>query len=113
MRRSCSPAPSGSAISCDSSADAASLAAMRVQRYTDAPAFNDRIAPALESAERENNLLLGAVRRLAHTPSHAAFMATVSEDDHVVCATLLEPPFNLLVSPAPGAALEALGERLQ
>ena len=65
---------------------------MLVQRYTDARAFNDRIVPVLEPAERDNNLLLGAVRRLAHTPSHAAFMATVSEDDHVACATLLEAP---------------------
>src|SRR5262249_34960132 len=112
MRRSCSREPSRSAISCERSADAGSSAAMLVQRYADARAFNDRIAPALEPAERENNLLLGAVRRLAHTPGHAAFMAAVSEDDHVVCATLLEPPFNLLVSPAPGGAFEALGERL-
>src|SRR5262249_18513956 len=96
-----------------SSADAGASAAMRVERYTDARAFNDRIVPVLEPAERENNLLLGAVRRLAHAPNHAVFMAAVSEDDRVVSAALLEPPFNLLVSPAPGAAYEALAERLQ
>jgi predicted GNAT family acetyltransferase len=86
---------------------------MRVQRHTDARAFNDRIAPALEPAERENNLLLGAARRLAHSPDGAAFMASVEADENVICAALLVPPFNLLVSPAPTTALEALARQLQ
>lgn len=86
---------------------------MRVQRYTDARAFNDRIAPALEPAERENNLLLGAARRLAHSPDAAAVMASAEEGGSVICATLLVPPFNLLVSPAPESAFRALAEQLQ
>lgn len=86
---------------------------MRVQRYTDARAFNDRIVPALEPAERENNLLLGAARRLARSPDDAAFMAGVEADGTIVCAVLLAPPFNLLISPAPTAALEALARHLQ
>ncbi|MGH6962512.1 MAG: GNAT family N-acetyltransferase [Dongiaceae bacterium] len=86
---------------------------MRVQRYTDARAFSDRIAPALEPAERENNVLLGAARRLARSPNEAAFMASVEEDGTIVCAALLVPPFNLLISPAPSLAFEALAEQLQ
>jgi hypothetical protein len=86
---------------------------MRVQRHTDARAFNDRIAPALEPAERENNLLLGAARRLARSPDDAAFMAIVEADGDVVCAALLVPPFNLLISPAPTPTLEALARQLQ
>ena len=86
---------------------------MQIQRYTDARAFNDRTAPALEPAERENNLLLGAARRLARLPEDAAFMASVEDDGKVVCAALLVPPFNLLISPAPTATLEALARQLQ
>jgi predicted GNAT family acetyltransferase len=86
---------------------------MRVQRFTDARAFNDRISPALEPAERENNLLLGAARRLARAPDDAAFMASVEDDGKVVCAALLVPPCNLLISPAPTATLEALARQLQ
>lgn len=86
---------------------------MRVQRYTDARAFNDCIAPALEPAERENNLLLGAARRLTHSPDEAGFMASVEADGTVICAALLAPPFNLLISPAPVAVLEPLAWQLQ
>jgi len=86
---------------------------MQVHRYTDARAFNDRIAPALEPAERENNLLLGAARRLASVPDDAAVMVGVEEGGDIVCVALLVPPFNLLVSPAPDAAFEALAGRLQ
>jgi len=86
---------------------------MQVQRYTDARAFNDRIAPTLELAERENNLLLGAARRLVYSPDDAAVMASVEEGGSVVCATLLVPPFNLLLSSAPDPALRALAEQLQ
>jgi len=86
---------------------------MQVQRDIDARAFSDRIAPALELAERENNLLLGAARRLAHAPDDRALMASVEADGNVVCAALLAPPFNLLVSPAPSVALEALAEQLR
>jgi hypothetical protein len=86
---------------------------MRVQRYTDARAFSDRIAPALEPAERENNLLLGAARRLTRSPDETAFMAGVEADGTIVCAALLVPPFNLLISPAPSVVLEALAEQLR
>ena len=86
---------------------------MRVQRYTDARVFNDRITLALEPAERENNLLLGAARRLARSPDDAAVMASVEADGAVIGAALLVPPFNLLISPVPGAALEALARELQ
>lgn len=87
-------------------------ATMRVQRYTDARAFNDRIVPALASAEHESNVLLGAARRLAGAPDETVVMAGVEEDGRITCAALLTPPFNLLISPAPAAALEALGEHL-
>jgi hypothetical protein len=86
---------------------------MKVQRHTDARVFNDRIVPALEPAERENNLLLGAARRLARSPDEAAFMASVEADGTIVCAALLVPPFNLLISPAPSVVLEALAEQLR
>jgi hypothetical protein len=86
---------------------------MRVQRHTDARAFHDRILPALEPAERENNVLLGAARRLARASDDAAFMASVEADGNVVCAALVTPPFNLLISPAPTAVLEALARQLQ
>jgi uncharacterized protein len=86
---------------------------MRVQRYTEARAFNDRIVPALETAERENNLLLGAARRLARSPDDAAVMASVEAGETVIGVALLVPPFNLLISPVPGAALEALARQLQ
>lgn len=86
---------------------------MRVQRYTDARAFNDRIAPALEPAERENNLLLGAARRLTRSPDEADFMASVEAGGTIICAALVVPPFNLLISPAPAAVLETLARQLQ
>jgi uncharacterized protein len=86
---------------------------MRVQRYTDARAFNDRIGPALELAERENNLLLGAARRLTRSAEEADFMASVETDGTIVCAALVVPPFNLLISPAPAAVLETLARQLK
>src|SRR5215470_3647899 len=85
---------------------------MRVQRYTDARAFYERIAPALASAEHESNVLLGAARSLAGQPAETIVMASVEEDGRTTCAALLTPPFNLLVSPASEAALEALAGQL-
>jgi hypothetical protein len=86
---------------------------MRVQRYTDARAFCERIAPALEPAELENNLLLGSTRRLAREPDDQAVMVALEADETVIGAALLVPPFNLLVSPAPAMAREALARELQ
>src|SRR5580765_746188 len=113
MRRSCGQAPSRSAIPCARSGDDCVDGAMLVQRYSNARAFYDRILPALEPAERENNLLLGAARRLAYSPHDDALMASVEANGNVVCAALLVPPFNLLISPAPAATLEALARQLQ
>src|SRR5262245_16844139 len=108
MRRWCGRAPSSSAIPCARSGEPAPSAPMRVQRYSDARAFNDRIVPALESAEHESNVLLGAARRLADRPDAAVVMASVEEDGRIVSAALLAPPFNLLISPASVTALDAL-----
>jgi len=85
---------------------------MRVHRYTDARAFNDRIVPALASAEHESNVLLGAARSLADAPDETVVMASVEEDGRITCAALLTPPFNLLISPAPAPALDVLAEHL-
>ena len=72
------PGAINSAIPCARSGDNCFDGAMQVQRYSDARAFYDRILPALEPAERENNLLLGAARRLAYstTPSWPASKRT-------------------------------------
>jgi hypothetical protein len=86
---------------------------MRIERYTDARAFYDRITSVLEAAERENNLLLGAARRLAGSPAETAFMASIEAGETVISAALLVRPFNLLISPVPGVALEALARQLQ
>src|SRR5262249_30737344 len=111
MRRWCGRAPSRSAIPCACSGDPRS-AAMLVQRYTDARAFQDRVGPALASTEHESNVLLGAAHSLADAPDAAVVMASVEEGGRITCGALLTPPFNLLISPASAAALEALVEQL-
>jgi GNAT superfamily N-acetyltransferase len=81
---------------------------MRARRFTDPRAFNDRIAQALAPRERENNLLLGIVRGLTEKPDDQALMVAVEDGNEVACAAVMTPPFNVVVSTGPLAAMPPL-----
>lgn len=86
---------------------------MRVRRFTDARAFSERIGPALIRQERENNLLLGIVRGLVEKPNAAAVLLAIEEAGAPVCAAVMVPPFNLIVSAGPVAAAPKLAQHLR
>jgi ribosomal protein S18 acetylase RimI-like enzyme len=86
---------------------------MRARRFTDPRAFNDRIAQALASRERENNVLLGTVRGLTEKPDDRALMVVVEDGNEVACAAVMTPPFNVVVSTGPLAAMPPLVEHIR
>jgi uncharacterized protein len=85
---------------------------MRVRRFTDPQAFNELIAVVLASQERENNLLLGIVRNLVEKPDAASHMVAVAAGTETVCAAVMTPPFNLVLSTGPASAVQALIDHL-
>jgi predicted GNAT family acetyltransferase len=85
---------------------------MRVRRFTDPQAFNELIAVVLASQERENNLLLGIVRNLVEKPDAASHMVAVAAGTETVCAAVMTPPFNLVLSTGPASAVQTLIDHL-
>ena len=81
---------------------------MRVRRFSDARAFNERVGPTLMRQELENNVPLGIVRGLVAKPNDAAVMLAVEDGDQPVCAAVMSPPFKLVVSSGPAAAVAPL-----
>lgn len=84
---------------------------MRVTRHSEVAAFRRLVEPLLLADEGRSNLLLGLLRQLesaAFTPAAPLLLAVEEEDGRVVAAALQTPPFCLVLSPAPEAALDAL-----
>jgi GNAT superfamily N-acetyltransferase len=86
---------------------------MRVRSFSDARAFNEHIGPALVPWERENNLLLGIVKGLTERPNDRAVMLAVEDADRPVCAAVMTPPFNLILSTGPAEAVPILAGQLR
>ena len=89
------------------------MAMMKVTRFTDPQAFNEHIGAVLAPRERENNLLLGIVRNLAEKPNDAAYMLAVAAETETVCAAVMTPPFNLVLSTGPTLAVATLIDHLE
>ncbi len=73
---------------------------MEVVRHTDPGRFLTRVGPWLESAEAHNNLILGIVGTLADRPETYEEFAlwSVGNDDSILAAASITPPFNLVVA---------------
>jgi predicted GNAT family acetyltransferase len=77
-----------------------------ITRHTDPTLFRVRVQPLLAQREAENNLLLGILASLK--PGTDALMIELDG----VGAAIRTPPYNLVISQAPGPVLDALVERL-
>ncbi len=85
---------------------------MKARRFTDARSFSACVGQLLMRQERENNVPLGIVRRLVDKPSDAALMIAIEDSDRPVCAAIMTPPFKLVLSTGPAAAVPPLVEHL-
>ncbi|HEY7850958.1 MAG TPA: GNAT family N-acetyltransferase [Ktedonobacterales bacterium] len=87
---------------------------MRLRRYTDLPAYIDRVSPFLMQREAEHCLQLGILTTLLRgemSNARAPFLTLVWGDTsgRVALVALATPPFNLILShpaPLPDAALD-------
>jgi RimJ/RimL family protein N-acetyltransferase len=77
-----------------------------ITRHSDPALFRARVEPLLAAREAENNLILGIVASLK--PGTDALMLELDG----VGAAVRTPPFNIVLSQAPLAHLDALVERL-
>lgn len=84
---------------------------MRVVRHVDRAVFLDRAEAWLQQAEVENGLMLGLGRASAPFDQDCYF-ATVEDDEAVVACAVRTPPYGLIVTRGPEAALDALVEHL-
>lgn len=75
---------------------------VQVERFPDAQAFLDGAGPFLADREAEHNLLLGIAANLITDPDRPMtappYFAAFRQDDEVVAAALMTPPFNVVVS---------------
>ncbi|MEX2283276.1 MAG: GNAT family N-acetyltransferase [Gemmatimonadota bacterium] len=84
---------------------------MRVVRHADADAFLARASEWLLNAEAENNLILGLAGRIGREPhlfQPPIYLATIEDLGAVHGCVMRTPPFKLIVSRIPVAALPAL-----
>ena len=83
---------------------------MRVVEHPTGAAVLARAGGLLEASEAENGLVLGIL--CARTPARALLATIEHEETGLVAVAVRTPPFNLVISRAPEAALEALVEWL-
>jgi len=84
---------------------------MRVRRHEDVSSFLGQGGALLEAAEAENNLMLGVAGDLVLYPerwSEPPVLITVEADGEVCGAALRTPPWNLILTRMPAAALGPL-----
>ena len=84
---------------------------MRAVRFRDPQLFLQRAEPFLLTAEAENNLMLG-IGQMRQTFGDDAYLAAVTEGNHVVACAMRTPPYKAVITRASGAALECLVEDL-
>jgi uncharacterized protein len=92
---------------------------MNVTVYADVEKFLARVMPLLQADEARNNLMLGvclSISDYTNPKGTQPYLVCVLDGDTIVLASVMTPPFNLLLfSPLalpPDAALEALIEHL-
>lgn len=91
---------------------------MYVTTYPDAAAFLQQTQPVLEASVAANNFLIGMCLRLTLYPERIETppcFRTVSDEQGLVLAVIMTPPFKMVVSSAHDdldAAARALSARL-
>ena len=92
---------------------------MNITVYADVEKFLERVMPLHLVDEARNNLMLGvclSIRDYTYPDGQQPYLACVLDGDTIVLASVMTPPFNLLLfSPLaipPDAALKALIEHL-
>jgi predicted GNAT family acetyltransferase len=87
---------------------------LRVQRFDSGPALLDAAGDFLVEREAEHNLIFGICANLAADPGFPIappYLAAVSRGDRVVLASVMTPPWNLVVSWTDDAgAVQALAD---
>jgi RimJ/RimL family protein N-acetyltransferase len=87
---------------------------MKVERFTDARGFHERVGGFLLEHETENCLMIGLVSTLVRDPGYfrEPYLAVVGERA-VVAAAIMTPPRNLVLSfGAPPGAMPLIAESL-
>ncbi len=73
---------------------------MKLIQHSTAATFLAHAQTALERQEAFNNLMLGIVLRLHEYPDQIKalpYLATVEEDDELLVAAVMTPPFRLII----------------
>jgi predicted GNAT family acetyltransferase len=81
---------------------------MEISRFDDAAAFLDHAGPFLRTNAIDNNVMLGIAGRLIDTPQDDAVMVTIDHGGTPCLAGLMTPPWRLIVSTGPDAAIPHL-----
>lgn len=83
-----------------------------ITRIDDPREFLARAGSFLEAHEAANSLPFGIANTLIRSPEFfpTHYLALVQEDDHILLASLMTPPNNLIIAYIPDA--DALGEKL-
>ncbi len=83
-----------------------------ITRIDDPREFLARAGSFLEAHEAANSLPFGISNTLIRSPEFfpTHYLALVQEDEHILLASLMTPPNNLIIAYIPDA--EALGEKL-
>ena len=83
-----------------------------ITRIDDPREFLARAGSFLEAHEAANSLPFGISNTLIRSPEYfpTHYLALVQEDEHILLASLMTPPNNLIIAYIPDA--EALGEKL-
>lgn len=88
----------------------------QVKYYKNTLAFRDSVTEFLQKNEAENNLILGLADSLAKNPNHysdlSPLLISIIENNSIVAAALMTPPYNLVVTQAQPAQANALIESL-
>ena len=90
-------------------------ASLRLERFGAAESFLVAAGPFLERHEAENNLILGLAATLRDHPQvypQPPLLALVRDQSGVCLAALRTPPFGLVLSAGPPAAVEVLAAGL-
>ncbi len=88
---------------------------MKVVQHQDVHQFHHRAGPWLTEAEAENNLILGICSDLASRPERfqaEPYLMSIENETGLAGAALMTPPRSLILTRAPGAAVELLAEHL-
>lgn len=91
---------------------------MKFTQHQQVDSFLNVAKPALERQEAANNLMLGICIRLQQFPEHIEqqpYLATVEDAEGLIAATVMTPPYKLIVyavSPSSAAAFHLIAQNL-